>query len=98
MDRIKLLHVRAVLHAHGDEWQQAEKDFRDALLLADRQPDGNPSLLRTLLDGYSYVLPKNHRRQFAKFVEERAAALQRDRTTAAIVDLSALLLRKGAKY
>ena len=99
MDYVKFFYLRGVFHIRAGEWQEAEEDLHHAISLADRQPYGAPAFLPTILDNYSYVLRKNHRRQEAKVIKARAAALPRDRTAAAIVDSSALLVGKGtAKY
>jgi tetratricopeptide (TPR) repeat protein len=41
-DRIKLLNLRAVLHARQADWQKAEVDLRSATSLADKQPGFDP--------------------------------------------------------
>ena len=96
MDRIKFLDLRGALYARLGEWQQSEQDLRDALSIADRQPFVDPSLLRPLLRNYSYVLRRNHRRQEARSIEARTAALPANRTAAAVVDVADLLAEKKA--
>jgi tetratricopeptide (TPR) repeat protein len=98
MDRIKLLGLRGVLHSLLDEWGLAGDDLRDALSMADREPSVDPLVLRSILNNYSRALRKSHRGRDARSIEARAAALPPDRTTAAVVDLTDLLIRaKGAK-
>jgi tetratricopeptide (TPR) repeat protein len=90
-DHIKLLQVWGVLHAWQGDWRQAEQDFRTALSMSDRQPRADPVVLRPLLTHYAYVLRKNHHSREARSIEARATALQTDRTTATIVDITELL-------
>jgi tetratricopeptide (TPR) repeat protein len=96
MDRIKFLNLRAVLHARLGEWRQSEQDLWDALSLLDRQPYVDPIFLRPLLRDYLYVLLRNHHRREARSIEARIAALPRNRTTAAVVDLTGLPVDKKA--
>jgi tetratricopeptide (TPR) repeat protein len=91
MDRIKLLHLRAVLKAWEGDWQGAEQGFRDALAMADREPWVDPFALRVLLNGYAEVLRRNRHGREARTIASRAAAIQVDRTSAAIVDITELL-------
>jgi tetratricopeptide (TPR) repeat protein len=91
MDHIKLLNARGALHAWQGDWREAEQEFHDALSIADRQPSVNPVPLRSLLSNYAHVLRRNHHRREARSIEARAAALQPDRTAAAIVDITDLL-------
>ncbi len=91
MDRIKLLNVRGVLHARQGDWREAEQDLHDALSMSDREPWIDQVALRSLLTNYALVLRKNHHRREARSIEARATAIQTDRTTAAIVDLTDLL-------
>jgi tetratricopeptide (TPR) repeat protein len=91
MDRIKLLNVRGVLHARQGDWREAEQELHDALSMSDREPWVNPVALRSLLTNYAQVLRRNHHGREARSIEARAAALQPDRTTAAIVDITDLL-------
>jgi tetratricopeptide (TPR) repeat protein len=93
MDRIKLLHLRGVLHAKQGKWQQAEEDLRDALSLADREPKFDSPALRSLLGAYAVVLRKNHRGKDARSIEARLAALGRDHVSEDVVDVTALLPR-----
>jgi tetratricopeptide (TPR) repeat protein len=91
MDRIKLLTVQGVLHARKGEWREAEQDLYNGLSMADHEPWVDPVALRSLLTSYAHVLRKNHRGREASSIEARAAALQTDRTTATIVDITELL-------
>jgi tetratricopeptide (TPR) repeat protein len=93
-DLIKLLDLRGVLHARLGEWQQSEQDLCDALSMIDRQPSIDPFLLRSLLGNYSYVLRRNHHRREARSIEARKAALPTNGATAAVVDLTDLLVGK----
>jgi tetratricopeptide (TPR) repeat protein len=98
IDRIRFLHLRSVLHARLGEWLQSEQDLRDALSIADRQPYIQADLLRLMLGNYSYVLRRNHHRREARSIEARKATLPPNRTIAAVVDSTELLLeRKAAK-
>jgi len=90
MDRIKLFHLRGVLHARQGKWREAEQDFCDALALADREPKFDSSPLRSLLSAYAIVLRKNHRGKDARSVEARLAALGRD-PTVDVVDVTNLV-------
>lgn len=91
MDRIKLLYVRGVLCARQGDWSRAEQYFREALSSSDPQPWIDPLALRSLMTSYAIVLRKNHHRQEARSIEARAAAVQADHTTAAIIDFTELL-------
>jgi tetratricopeptide (TPR) repeat protein len=98
MDRIKLLNLRGALHARLGQWQQSEQDLGDALSIVDRQPSVDRALVRSLLGNYSYVLRRNHHRREARSIEARTAALPANRTPAAVVDLTDLLVEaKAAK-
>jgi tetratricopeptide (TPR) repeat protein len=96
LDRIKFLDLRGVLHARLGEWQQSELDFCDGLSMLDRQPYADPALLRSLLTNYSYALRRNHHRREARSIEARNAALPTNRKSAAVVDLTELLVEKNA--
>jgi tetratricopeptide (TPR) repeat protein len=89
-DRIKVLHTRGALLAHRGEWREAEEDMANALLVADRQSRVEPTVLRSLLIDYAAVLRKNHRRREARSIESRIAALQTNRLTDGVVDVSEL--------
>ena len=73
------------------EWGGAEQDFRDALSMADREPWVDLVALRSLLNNYAEVLRRTHNSREARSIEARAAAIQIDRTTTAVVDLTDLL-------
>ncbi len=90
-DHIKLLQVRGVLHAWQGDWLEAEKDFRDALSISDREHWVSPIALRPLLTRYAYILRKNHHGREAHSIEVRAAALQAGGVTTATVDITELL-------
>ena len=92
MDRIKLLALWGVLHARQSEWQEAEKDFSDALSIADRESKVDPLALQSLLVNYGIVLRKNHHRREAHSIEARAAALGRDHMKD-VVDVTALFAK-----
>jgi tetratricopeptide (TPR) repeat protein len=89
-DHIKLLQVRGVLHAWQGSWQESEQDFRTALDMSDREPGGDPIILRPLLTHYAYVLRRNHHGREARSIERRAAALHTGGTSTAIVDITEL--------
>jgi tetratricopeptide (TPR) repeat protein len=91
MDRTKLLGVRGVLHAQRHEWPAAEKDFRDALSLADSQPAVDTAYFLVLLARFAEALDKNHHRREARRIEARAAAFRRATPPTTVVDLSELL-------
>jgi tetratricopeptide (TPR) repeat protein len=90
MDRIKLMHVRGVLHARQDNWREAVQDFSDALTMIDRESGPDPLVVRSVLQGYAIALRKNHRPREARVVEARVALLGRDNTHD-VVDLTDLL-------
>jgi tetratricopeptide (TPR) repeat protein len=89
-DHIKLLQVRGVLYAWQGNWSDAEKDFRDALSMSDRERWVDPIALRPLLARYAYILRKNHHGREARSIELRAAALHTGDATTAIVDITEL--------
>jgi len=93
MDRIKFLDLRGVLHSRLGDWGLAQDDLRDALSMVDREPFVDPLVLQSILNNYSRVLRKTHHGRDAGSIEARAAALPPDRTTAAVVDLTDLLVR-----
>jgi hypothetical protein len=66
--------------------------------MADREPEPHLQELARVLDGYAYVLRKNHKRQEARSFEARAAALHGQSTTRAVIDATELLANsKGVK-
>jgi tetratricopeptide (TPR) repeat protein len=92
-DRIKLLHTRGALCARQGEWREAEQDLANALSIADRESRVEPAALRSLLIDYAAVLRKNHRRQEARSIETRIAALGRALENREVVDVTDLLAR-----
>jgi tetratricopeptide (TPR) repeat protein len=94
MDRIKLLAIRAALHARIREWHEAERDLHDAVHLADRESNVDPLALRSLLTNYDRVLRKNHCRKEAQLVEQRLTTLKRDYPPHAVVNVSDLLSKR----
>ena len=96
MDRIKLLNLRAALHARRGHWQQCEQSLGEALSIIDRQRSADPGAVRTLLGNYSYALRRNHHRREAQSIEARAAILTANRTPAALVDVTDLLVEAKA--
>jgi tetratricopeptide (TPR) repeat protein len=95
MDRVKLLNFRGVLHSRRGEWQEAERDLREAISAADREPSLEPRILWPILNNYAHVLRKNHRGREARGIQARAAAV-RDRGQTAIVDVTELLANPAA--
>src|SRR5262249_49646260 len=91
MEHIKLLIARGVLHTWQGDWREAEQELHDALSMSDRERWVHPVILRSLLTNYAHVLRRNHHRREARSIEARAAALQPDRTAAAIVNITDLL-------
>lgn len=67
--------VRGVLRARQKEWREAEEELYQGLSRADGEPWVNPKALRTILINYAHALSKNHRRQEARAIEARLAAL-----------------------
>jgi tetratricopeptide (TPR) repeat protein len=94
MDRIKLLHSRALLQIRQRQWPQAEEDLRTAISTADRDTLLDAVELNGLLAGYAFVLRKNHKTREARSVERRAAALPNHGWNNAVVDVSDLLPRR----
>jgi tetratricopeptide (TPR) repeat protein len=91
MDRIKLLHARALLHCRQGEWKEAEQDLRAAIEMSVSLARLDPVLLKSLLTNYAAMLRKVHRGKEARSIEARAATLQTDGLTNGIVDVSELL-------
>jgi tetratricopeptide (TPR) repeat protein len=90
IDRIKLLHVRGTLHARQHEWADAEREFREALSLADRQLATDPVYVFHLLTSLAEALSKNHHRQEARAIKVRASALRPADASTAVMDISDL--------
>jgi hypothetical protein len=76
LDRLRLLRVRAVLHARQGQWAESAHDFADALSIADREANIDLGTFWTVLAGYALVLRKIHHRHEARSIESRAASLQ----------------------
>jgi tetratricopeptide (TPR) repeat protein len=95
-DRIKLLNIRAALHARRGEWKKAREDLQDAVLIADREMQLDPAYLGLLLGHYAQVLRKNHQRKEARSIEARAAAFRGDRVTDGLVDVIELSVKAKA--
>jgi hypothetical protein len=91
MDRIRLLHIRAALHARDGEWRESEQKYAQALAMAEQESRADPALLRSLLTNYAIVLRKTHRGREARSFEKRAAALRGYPATNALVDVTELL-------
>lgn len=97
-DYINLLHLRAVLRTRQGHWREAEQDLRDAVALADREPQLAPAALGSLLADYARVLRKNHRTREAHSIEVRAAGLGIGNTRSSVVDVTELVAKpKAAK-
>jgi len=98
MDRMKVLQCRGALHARQGDWQKAERDFHDALSIADQEPWVEPIALRSLLTDCAYVLRRNHHGPEARSIEARAAAMHLDPAPSTIIDVTELLPKgKSAK-
>lgn len=95
MDRIKLQFVLGVMSKRRREWVKAEREFAEAIAIADRQGHVDSTILRSLLITYASVLRKQHRTVEARAIETRAAALGSG--LAAIVDLSELSAKSTSK-
>jgi tetratricopeptide (TPR) repeat protein len=96
MDRIKMFNLRAAVHARLGHWQQCEQYLGEALSIIDRQRSADPAVVRTVLGNYSYALRRNHHRREAESIEARAATLPANRTPAALVDVTDLLVEAKA--
>jgi len=90
LDRIKLLHVRAVAHARQREWPEAEEKLRLAIVIADGAGVSESLVLRSLLNNYAIALRKNHHRKEARAAESRVSALPRDPAAGAVIDIGEL--------
>jgi tetratricopeptide (TPR) repeat protein len=90
MDRIKLLNLRAVLHARQSQWREAEQDLRLAVLIVDRQAQVDPVAVAALPANYAVVLRKTHRQREARSIEARAVALRAHPVRNALVDVTEL--------
>ena len=90
LDRIKLLHVRAALYTRMGDWQLAMTDMKDAISLADRDTELDPTLRAVLLEDYAKLLRKNHQRREARAVEARINAIRTHSLGNSLVDVSEL--------
>ncbi len=88
MDRSKLLCARAMLHARLGEWPSAEKDFRQALSLADGERAVGATYILTLMNCLAEALKKNNHRHEARRIEARAVALLRASPSNTVIDVS----------
>jgi tetratricopeptide (TPR) repeat protein len=97
MDRIKLLHARALLHTREGEWRSAEEKLRSAISIADADTRLDPNEVEVMLKNYARVLRKNHQGSEARSIEARAAAtVHVARAKRDIVDISELLVKAKA--
>jgi tetratricopeptide (TPR) repeat protein len=90
MDRIKLLKLRAALHARQGQWREAEQDLRLGVLMMDREPQVDAVAVAALLANYAVALRKTHRQREARSIEARAAALRAHTVRNALVDVTEL--------
>jgi tetratricopeptide (TPR) repeat protein len=96
MDRIKLLHVRAILQAREGHWQDAAKDLRQAVSLLDATAGQcDPELAAAIMENYATALRKTHQGHDARMIAARAAALRAQGTSGIVVDVTEL--REQAK-
>jgi hypothetical protein len=91
MDRSKLLCVRGKLHEGLGEWPSAERDFREALSLADGQPAVGAAYTVNLMNSLAEAMKKNHHRREAREIVARAAALLRGNPQNTAIDVSDLI-------
>jgi tetratricopeptide (TPR) repeat protein len=91
MDRIKLLNVRAALHARQGKWSEAEQDLRDAISLAGCESATTFIPCASILTNYAYVLRKNHHGREARSIDTRITALYRGHPSEMVVDVSELI-------
>jgi len=96
-DHVKLLSVRADLHFLQHHFQEAEQDAREAIAIADREPQLSASYRGILLTEYARILRKNRRSREARSIETRAAALRRESATTSVIDVSELAATKTAR-
>jgi tetratricopeptide (TPR) repeat protein len=90
LDRIKLLHARAVAHARQGEWPETEEKLRLAIAIAGGAGVSESLLLRSPLNNYAIALRKNHHRKEACAAESRASTLPGDPAAGAIIDVREL--------
>jgi len=96
-DHVKLLSVRADLHFLQHHFQEAEQDAREAVALADREPQLSASYRAILLTDYARILRKNRRNRDARSMETRAATFRRESATRSVIDLTELPATKTAR-
>jgi tetratricopeptide (TPR) repeat protein len=97
MDRLKLLSVRAAIRFLESDFQMAEQDAREALAIAEGEPQLSASYWAILLTDYARILRKNHRNQEARSMETRVSALRRETGIASVVDISELSRGRSSK-
>jgi tetratricopeptide (TPR) repeat protein len=91
MDRIKLLDVRATLHAREGHWQDALRDLGQAVSLLDASAGRcDPKLAAATMEGYAMALRKTHQGHDARVIAARAAALRGQGTPGVVVDVTEL--------
>jgi len=89
-DRIKLLHVRAAVHARTGERNKALEDLREAVSLSDQNAASDPEFRERLLEDYAKLLHKNHRGREARKLETQAALLHGSSYNNAVIDVTEL--------
>jgi tetratricopeptide (TPR) repeat protein len=97
MDRVKLLNLRAALHARQGQWREAEQDLRQGVLIIDRQPQVDPVTMAALLANYAVALRKTHQREEAQSIEARARALRAHPVRNALVDVTELFAESNPR-
>jgi tetratricopeptide (TPR) repeat protein len=98
IDRLKLLNARAALFARERQWTRAEENFQAAISIAVTQTRLDPVPMVILLEGYAYVLEKDHHRQESRSIRARAAALRAEyHLGRSVVDATELFMRPGEK-
>ncbi|MFL6352680.1 MAG: tetratricopeptide repeat protein [Bryobacteraceae bacterium] len=97
MDRIKLLNLRAGLHARQGQWRKAGQDLREGVLIIDREPHVDPVTVAALLANYAVALRKTHQKGEARSVEARARALRAPAVRKALVDVTELFAESNRR-
>jgi tetratricopeptide (TPR) repeat protein len=97
MDRVKLLNLRAALHARQGQWREAEQELRQGVMIIDRQPQVDPVTVAALLANYAVALRKTHQREEARSVEARARALPAHPVRNALVDVTELFAESNLR-
>lgn len=85
-DAILILNFQALLHEELGEWHDADADLVQAMSIAREHPQLDPSMLKSLLANYAFMLRHMHRRREARRVEANIAAIKNRRS--AVVDLA----------